>query len=113
MDILLTINISLVAIGLILSIFTLFTKKKSILNTMLVMSCIFIAFVGFMNFSSLPSNYTKQRLLALFTTLTISIPFFLNLFKSKFKSLEDNKIDMIVKVSNMVAIFLNLILLFY
>lgn len=112
MDILLMMYIGLAIIGLVLSILTIFTKKDTHTNIMVTISCIFIAFVGFINFSSLPSNYTSQRISALMATFMVLIPFLLNLFKNKIKHVKKEKIQRAIQISIFLVMFANVALLF-
>ena len=112
MDILLMMYIGLAIIGLVLSILTIFAKNDTHTNIIVTISCIFVAFIGFTNFSSLPSNYTLQRIFALIATFLVLIPFFLNLFKNKIRHMEKEKIQRAIQASIFLTIFANIALLF-
>lgn len=112
MDILLMMYIGLAIIGLILSILAIFIKKDTPTNIIVTISCVFIAFVGFINFSSLPSNYTSQRISALMATFLVLVPLFLNLFKNKIKHIEKEKIQRAIQAFVFLVMFANIALLF-
>ena len=114
MDTLFLIYIGIAIVGILLSLLTVVSKNSLLLNVSIILSGIFNSFIGAMNFSMLPSAYTKQRLLALFCAILLLLPVGLNIFKYDFETEKSKKlVKAAIKISNILVIFINLILLYF
>ena len=104
---LLLIYIGLFIICAILAWLTYSAKSSKSLSVAIILSFIFVAFIGYMNYSAGPSNYYTYKIIAVVSALLYLIPFALNSLKSK----NDKIRPIYVKISSILILLLNLSLL--
>ncbi|MGN1033004.1 MAG: hypothetical protein ACI4PU_06040 [Intestinibacter sp.] len=91
-----------ILVGLICS-----AKSNKSLSRAIILSFIFVAFIGYMNYSAGPSNYYTDKIIAVFCALLYLIPLVLNTLKSK----NDKIRPKYIKISSILILLLNLSLL--
>lgn len=108
MDELLIFYIGLSIIGCLLIGLNLFIKNDMYSSIITVLSCMFVGFIGFFNYSSMSTNYPNRKILALCFALTSLLPFILNTIK-----INNNKAKpLAIKIITIVIIAINLALIF-
>ena len=78
---LLLIYIGLFIICAILAWLTYSAKSSKSLSVAIILSFIFVAFIGYMNYSAGPSNYYTYKIIAVVSALLYLIPVALNTLK--------------------------------
>ncbi|MGM9535934.1 MAG: hypothetical protein ACI3VR_11800 [Intestinibacter sp.] len=100
---LLLIYIGLFIIAAILAWLTYSAKSNKSLSIAIILSFIFVIFIGYLNYSAGPSNYYTDKIIAVFSALLYLISVVLT---------KNNKIRPIyVKISSILILLLNLSLL--
>lgn len=109
MDILLMIYIALLIMGIVLIGITLLVNTDKGVFVSTILSSLFVSFIGFMNYSSMPMNYPNRKTLALLVALTFLIPFALNILKIK----NENIKLITIKLTAIFSILLNILTMFF
>lgn len=82
-----------------------FSKSDKSLSIALIVSFIFVALIGYMNYTSIPSNYYFNKILAVFLALLYPIPIALHLSK-KIKPLFVKILSVLILVANLLLLFI-------
>lgn len=94
--------------GLLIGL-NLFIKSDKYLFVVTTLSCMLSGFIGFLNYSSLPTNYPNRKILALFFALTAILPCILNALKIKNNTIK----PLVIKILTITILIANLTLMIF
>lgn len=108
MDELLIFYITLAIIGCLLIGLNLFVKTDIYSSIIIVLSCMFVGFIGFLKYASLSTSYPNRKILVLCFALTSFLPCILNAL-----TIKNNKIKpLVIKIATIAILVINLALMF-
>ena len=111
MDELLIFYITLAIIGCLLIGLNLFVKTDIYSSIIIVLSCMFVGFIGFLKYASLSTSYPNRKILVLCFALTSFLPCILNILNAL--TIKNNKIKpLVIKIATIAILVINLALMF-
>lgn len=109
MDILLMIYLTIIVIGVILSALTILAKNSNSASIYIALTSMLTGFIGFMTYSSMPSNFPNRRILALVVAIMCVVPFILDILNNKFKLVK----PIFIKTISILVLLVNIILMLF